>query len=80
MRRYLAFGGEYEVKHHHRDFLGDFDELVMAKAAVEVMDPEGFPTHIQGNVLDTKTGNVHEWEAHHSAFGRIQWRGPRCLC
>jgi hypothetical protein len=44
------------------------------------MDPEGFPTHIQGNVLDTKTGNVHEWHLQSGVFGRVRWRGPRCLC
>lgn len=77
MKRYLAFGSEQEPRAHLRDFLSDHDELVMAKAAVEVCDPDGFTTYLTGAVLDTKTGQVHEFESDGRAFGRLNWRFPR---
>lgn len=77
MKRYLAFGGEYEPKPYLRDFLGDFDELLMAKAAVDVCDPEGWPTHVQGCVLDTKLGQVHEFQSEPATTGKLLWRFPR---
>lgn len=79
MKRYLAFAGDYSAKQHLGDFVSDHDELIMAKRAVDVRDPEGFPTFDWGCVLDTKTGQVHDWSSDGTAFGRDEWKYPRSL-
>jgi hypothetical protein len=77
MKRYLAFAGEYTPKQHLRDYIEDFDELVMAKRAVDVSDPQGYHSYDWGCVLDTKTGQTHDWSSDGTAFGRADWRYPR---
>ncbi len=76
MQRYIAFAGNYTPERHIRDFVGDFDKLLDAKAAVSARDPEGFPLKDWGSVLDTMTGQVHDWTTDGRAFGNDQWRFP----
>lgn len=75
MKRYLAFAGDYAPQQNLQDFLSDHDELIMAKRAVDVRDPQGFPTYEWGCVLDTKLGQVHDW----TQSGADEWRFPRNL-
>lgn len=76
MKRYLAFGGDYTPKQHLEDFLGDYDALLSAKEAVTQRDPEGFPIHDWGSVLDTQTGQLHNWTTDGRPFGKDEWRPP----
>lgn len=76
MNRYLAFAGGYQPKQHLEDFQGDFEKLHDAKGEVHKRDPEGFPVHDWGSVLDTKTGQVHHWTTDGRAFGKDEWRFP----
>lgn len=76
MKRYIAFAGDYTPRQHLEDFIGDFENLLDAKAAVSARDPEGFPYKDWGSVLDTKTGQVHNWTTDGRAFGHDQWRFP----
>ena len=72
MRRYLAFAGDDEPR--VIDFKGDYDDLPVAKAAVDVREPDGFPVHLRGVVIDTQTGNTLSWECDGTQFGGDQWR------
>lgn len=76
MRRYLAFGGNYTPERHMRDFLGDFDQLLDAKAKAAERDEEGYPIWDWGTVLDTQTGQAHDWTTDGRPYGKDEWRFP----
>lgn len=76
MKRYLAFGGDYTPKQYLEDYLGDYDSLHDAKGHVARRDAEGFPIHDWGSVLDTQTGQRHDWKTDGRAFGQDEWRFP----
>lgn len=75
MKRYLAFGSD-QPKAHAEDFLGDYDDLVTAKAKVEASDADGYTEHMIGHVIDTQTGQIYPWESDGTAFGRLAWKPP----
>lgn len=79
MKRYLAFAGEYTPKQHLEDFRGDFDALHEAKAKVAERDAEGYPINDWGSVLDTKSGQLHNWTTDGRPFGQDEWRFPTYL-
>lgn len=76
MKRYLAFGSQDGGPVFLADLLGDHDELIMAKAAVEDIQPDGFTVHLSGAVLDTKLGMIHEWDSD-GTHRNQRWRNPR---
>lgn len=76
MHRYLAFAGDYTPKQHLEDFKGAFPSLHQAKETVAARDPEGFPLYDWGSVLDTQTGQQHNWSTDGRAFGKDEWRPP----
>lgn len=69
MKRYLAFAGESTREVNLGDLIGDYDDLVMAKHAIAVRDPEGWPIYIQGCVLDTRSGTIRDWDHGTDKFG-----------
>lgn len=79
MKRYLAFAGNYTPAQHLKDFRGDFEKLLDAKAEVQKREPDGFPVHDWGTALDTQTGQTHDWTTDGRAFGQDQWRFPAYL-
>lgn len=76
MKRYLAFAGNYTPEQHLGDYRGDFDKLLDAKDEVQKRDPEGYPVNDWGTVLDTQTGQAHNWTTDGRPFGSDEWRFP----
>ena len=78
MKRYLAFAteipkGEVDLD----DFIGDFDQIKDAKAAVDKRDPDGMNAHEDGAVVDTATGEIRDWAPATGPFLDDRWYAPR---